>query len=529
TTEAAMYAHASVGVIHVRPILNMRDQADIDRFKRIAEDTFQLVVKYRGSWSGEHGDGLVRSAFNERFFGSQLYQVFRQLKSLFDPANIMNPGKIVEAQEIDENLRYGVSYQDAPLNTSFRFDSDRGFHNAVHMCSGVGECRKTERGTMCPSFMATRDEEHSTRGRANALRLAMSGQLPGGLTDTRVVESLDLCLSCKACKSECPSNVDMAKLKSEVWQQKYDQQGPNQRDRFIRDSRKVAERMAGKFYTPLVNKVQHSKPFRGIMKRVAGIAAERTLPDFAQSSFVEWFRKDHEPLVNAKEMAIIFADTYLKFHEPEVGIGLVRLMTQMGIRAEVADVGCCQRPRLSNGFLREAREDGQAMIDRLSKLEMASIIVCEPSCASAFSDDLPDLLTPSAAVSSVRDRVCTPADFFIQYMDRLPSKALAGKTLLLHGHCHEKALYGTTSLKILLQAMGATITEIDSGCCGMAGSFGYESEHYAISRKIAEDRLLPALRSASEETIIVSNGFSCRHQIEHFAKKKAIHWLTLFA
>ena len=236
-TDAAMYAHASVGVIHVRPILDLRLQEDIDRFKKIAEETFELVMEYGGSWSGEHGDGLVRSYFLKDFFGDQVYDALRQIKQLFDPLNLMNPGKIVDAPPIDQSLRYGSQYQDEHLTTYFHYREDGSFGHAVHMCTGVGECRKMLGGTMCPSFKATREEEHSTRGRANALRLAMSGQLNGSdLADDRIKEVMDLCLSCKACKSECPSNVDMAKLKSEVQQMHYKKHGSSIRDKLIGNS-----------------------------------------------------------------------------------------------------------------------------------------------------------------------------------------------------------------------------------------------------------------------------------------------------
>ena len=240
-TKAAMYAHASVGVIHVRPILDLRLAEDIERMQRIAEDTFELVMEYGGSWSGEHGDGLVRSAFNKRFFGEPLYNAFLEVKKLFDPENLMNPGKIVEAQTIEKNLRYGTSYGDAVVKTEYKYKEEEGFGAAVHMCSGVGECRKILGGTMCPSFKATRDEEHSTRGRANALRMAMSNQFGHeGLSSSRLHEVMDLCLSCKACKSECPSNVDMAKMKSDTLQMYYDEHGISLRDKLIRDSAKAS-------------------------------------------------------------------------------------------------------------------------------------------------------------------------------------------------------------------------------------------------------------------------------------------------
>ncbi|MEQ8425577.1 MAG: FAD-linked oxidase C-terminal domain-containing protein, partial [Cyclobacteriaceae bacterium] len=245
-TFPAMYAHASVGLIHVRPILDLRKQEDVERMKAIASETFDLVVKYGGSWSGEHGDGMVRGPFNKKFFGSQLYNAFREVKKLFDPDNLMNPGKIVEAEPMDANLKYGAKYKDQEIKSQFHYRNEGNFSESVHMCTGVGECRKTMGGTMCPSFKATRDEEHSTRGRANALRMAMSGQLDDeGLASTRLHQTLDLCLSCKACKSECPSNVDMAKMKSDVLQLYYDKHGSSLRDKMIRDSAKASGKFSG--------------------------------------------------------------------------------------------------------------------------------------------------------------------------------------------------------------------------------------------------------------------------------------------
>ncbi len=279
-TEVAMYAHASVGVIHLRPILDLRRAGDIERMQQIAERTFELVLHYQGAWSGEHGDGLVRSPFNERFFGPKIYQAFREVKQLFDSRGLMNPGKIIGAPPMAENLRFGEDYRAPGEPTVYRYRADGGFEAAVEMCSGVGQCRKTLGGTMCPSYIATRDEEHSTRGRANALRLAMSGQLgAAALTSERLVEVLDLCLACKGCKAECPSNVDMAKLKSEVMQKVYDRRGTTLRDRLIGRSAKTAATLAGRL-APVWNVVQRSGPFRRLLEATAGIHRDRVLPSY---------------------------------------------------------------------------------------------------------------------------------------------------------------------------------------------------------------------------------------------------------
>ncbi len=536
-TDAAMYAHASVGVIHVRPILDLRQVQDIGRFKAIAEDTFRLVRKYGGSWSGEHGDGLVRSPFNERFFGKKLYAAFREIKHLFDPEGRMNPGKIVDAPAMDQNLRYGKQYHDRAVPAWFHYREEGGFGPAVHMCTGVGECRKLSGGTMCPSFRATRDEAHSTRGRANALRLAMSGQLgPEGLHDKGLHEVLDLCLSCKACKSECPSNVDMARLKSEVWQLRWSKEGPGLRDRLIRDAATMARRLSGPF-APWANRMQGSRAFRTLLERVAGLDKDRVLPAYAPEPFSAWFNgQTFSPAAKPRGKVALFADTYLNYHEPQIGRAAVRLLTRLGYTVQLADVGCCQRPRISHGFLQRAREGGTRTAGALEPFlrEEVPVLVCEPSCASALADDLPDLLVDPDLGERLKGGVHLIDTWLAgQLADghlspEAWSKATevsSGKSTLVHGHCHQKALYGTAGMKTLLQASGSIPEEIPSGCCGMAGSFGYEKEHSELSEKIGEEVLFPAIRSAPENTEVVACGFSCRHQIAHFTGRKAVHWL----
>lgn len=536
-TEAAMYAHASVGVIHVRPILDLRLAEDIERFKYIADETFELVQSYGGSWSGEHGDGLVRSFYLDRFFGEQVYNALREVKRLFDPENRMNPGKIVDAPPIDQNLRYGAAYRDEEVETVFHFREDGSFENAVHMCTGVGECRKMLGGTMCPSFKATRDEEHSTRGRANALRLAMSGQLgEKGLLDERLHEALDLCLSCKACKSECPSNVDMAKLKSEVWQLRYDRQGVPRRDRLIRDSARMAARFSG-WTAPFVNALQKTSIFRSLTEKMAGVARARQLPAYAREPFYRWFEKNYRSIepVDETRRVVLFADTYLNFHEPNIGISATRLLQACGYEVELANVGCCQRPRISHGFLREAKQEGTKTARRLDAYLQNGlpVLVCEPSCASALTDDLPDLLDDEALAQRLKNGVYMIDVFLARELEagRIGEKLeTIAPEIHIHGHCHQKALYGTQSMRSFLEKLtDAQVTEIPSGCCGMAGSFGYEKEHYELSRKIGEQVLFPAVRKLNGDSALVACGVSCRHQIGDFTGKWARHWVEVVA
>ena len=532
-TQVSMYAHASVGVIHVRPILDLRAGEDIERFKKIADETFALVQEYGGSWSGEHGDGLVRSPFNERFFGPQIYQALIAVKKLFDPENLMNPGKIVEAPPMDQNLRYGAAYHDVPVETVFQYRKDDSFGAAVHMCTGVGECRKLLGGTMCPSFKATRDEEHTTRGRANALRLAMSGQLNGeGLGSQRLHQVMDLCLSCKACKSECPSNVDMAKLKSEVSQQYYDKHGTSFRDKMIKSSSKAAVQLSGRL-AGMINAIQQTSLFRNILEKTAGFDARRTLPAYAREPFHQWHAKNHQPASNSSQQVVLFADTYLNYHEPHIGRAAYELLSACGYKVLLAHVGCCQRPKISHGFLREAKQEGTATVQKLDHYlqQGLTVVVCEPSCASALTDDLPDLIEDAALAQRLEKQVMMIDKFLEKALQEGSiSHTIAPKVqdILIHGHCHQKALYGTGSMKTVLAKTGAKVQEIDSGCCGMAGSFGYEKEHYALSQKIGESILFPAVNASGPDTTIVACGFSCRHQIEHFTGKKAKHWVEVF-
>lgn len=532
-TEVSMYAHASVGVIHVQPLLDLRQQEDIENLKKITDETFELVMKYGGSWSGEHGDGLVRSAYNEKFFGTQLYNAFREVKRLFDPDNVMNPGKIVNSEPMDQNLRYGTGYADEEVKTEFLYKQENSFRESVHMCTGVGECRKMLGGTMCPSFKATRDEEHSTRGRANALRLAMSGQLgKNGLSSKRLHEVMDLCISCKACKSECPSNVDMAKMKSDVAQMYYDEHGISFRDKLIRDSSKMASFLSGSL-AGMVNSLQETKLFRAVMDNLAGFDRRRTLPRYTDEPFYKWFaRHSNNQAVTTQRKVVLFADTYLNFHEPRIGVSAVQLLNSCGYEVLLANVGCCQRPKISHGFLRDAKKEGAKTVAGLKKYldQGLTIVVCEPSCASALNDDLPDLLNDETLTSQLKGKVMMIDDFLANEVEvgnlNKAFESLAA-SVMIHGHCHQKSLYGTKGMKTIFAETSVNVSEIPSGCCGMAGSFGYEKEHYEISQKIGDSVLFPAVRSMKEGTTIVANGFSCRHQIEHFTGVKPKHWVEV--
>lgn len=532
----AMYAHASVGLIHVRPILDLKRSEDIENMKEISERTFELVRKYGGSWSGEHGDGLVRSYMNERFFGEQLYGAFREIKALFDPDGMMNPGKIVDSPAMDRDLRYGEDYRPTPPATHYHYREDGGFERAVEMCTGVGACRKTLGGTMCPSYIATRDEEHSTRGRANVLRLAMTGQLgPGAIAGDSVRAVYDLCLGCKGCKAECPSNVDVARLKSEVLSLHHDKHGATLGEKFFAHApdlgRWIAGPMAG-VTAPVANWFARQTPIRSLLESRAGIDRRRPLPQHTSQPFPKWF-ESREPKAPKQKRVVLFDDTFMNQHEPQVGRAAVEVLEQLGYSVTLANAGCCCRPLISKGFLSEAKTRGLEVLKKLDVFlaQGLAVVVCEPSCWSALTDDLPDLIEDRALGDRVKQGV-KPIDIFLAEelaegriekksaaqndasRGQAPVLAPALAPALLHGHCHQKALYGTDAMKTLLRELGGMdLEEIDSGCCGMAGSFGYEKEHYDLSMQVAEDRLFPAIRKKSAKTALIAPGFSCRHQI----------------
>jgi Fe-S oxidoreductase len=529
--RVAMYAHASVGTIHVRPILNLKDSEDIENMKAIAEFAFGLIKGFGGAWSGEHGDGRVRSPFLERFFGTQIYEAFREIKRLFDPAGMMNPGLIIEPNAMDHDLRYGTTYRTPTEPTEYHYREDGSFAAAVEMCTGVGACRQMLDGTMCPSYRATLDEEHSTRGRANALRLAMTGQLgANGMKSRRLFEVMDLCLSCKSCKSECPSNVDVARLKSEFLQKYHDTHRPGLRERIVAGSTIMARMLAGR-KAPIINFVQNTWFFRKVLELVAGFDSHRKLPEYATVPFPNWFARRSRPHGQLTKKVVLFDDTYMNYHQTNVGISAVELLESCGYEVILANAGCCQRPKISHGFLRDSRIKGEKTLLNLNDyiLQGLKIVVCEPACCSALTDDLPDLIDDEQLGRRIKANVIMIDEFLVQevHQGNLDCEFKSPYSrILIHGHCHQKSLYGTGAMKQLLDYVpGISVTEIDSGCCGMAGSFGHEKEHYGLSMQIGQDRLFPAIRNRQAGTAVVACGFSCRHQLADGTDVKAIHWV----
>jgi Fe-S oxidoreductase len=438
----------------------------------------------------------------------------------------MNPGKIVDAPSMTESLRISPEYKVWQPETMLDFSSQGGFAAAVEMCSGMGECRKKLEGTMCPSYMATLDEEHSTRGRANALRAVLSGKVPQEeFAGERLHEILDLCLECKACKAECPSNVDMAKLKYEFLNHYHRVNGLPLRNRLFGRIERVNK--LGARFAPLANVIANSWLNRWLLERLLGIDARRPLPAFAGETFEDWFRAHRAEGNGEKGTIALFHDTFNTFNTPAVAIAATRFLERAGYRLTLADKRCCGRPMISKGMLAEARDNAAWNVERLYPLAEKgfAIVGLEPSCLLTLRDEYPELLRSEKAKIVAGKSFLF--DEFISSERQAGKLSLTftgnGKKALLHGHCHQKALVGTAPTVETLKWAGFDVTEVDSGCCGMAGSFGFEKEHYELSIAIANRRLAPAVRAADASVEIVASGISCRQQIEHVAGRKAKH------
>jgi FAD/FMN-containing dehydrogenase/Fe-S oxidoreductase len=532
-TTAGVYAHASVGCLHVRPVINLKTEQGVRQFEAIAGEVADLVLKYGGALSGEHGDGLVRSPFQERMYGPVLYNAFRELKRTFDPHNLFNPGKIVDAPPLVNNLRYGPDYVTPHLGTTFDFSADGGMARAAELCSGVGACRKRRDGAMCPSYRATLEEQHSTRGRANALRLAMTGQLgTKGLADPALLEAFDLCLECKACKSECPTNVDMARLKAEFLHQYYQRRGLPLRNRLLGNVALLGQ--WGCRLAPVSNWLTRSRLTCWLNERLLGLDRRRLPPAFARKKFTALARRAAKEITaeNMTPAACLFPDTSVNYFEPEIGLDAIEVMKRVGYRALISDTRCCGRPMISNGLLSQAVENARYNVERLfPHADIGKqIIACEPSCILTIKDDYPVLLRGELRrQAEVVAGACRTFEEFVESALAAGSppawNLLAGpKAIMVQGHCHQRALTGMEStLRLLRRVPGAEVIDLDAGCCGMAGAFGHEKEHYEISRLVGEQQLFPALREAPDGTAVIAPGFSCRVQIKHFTGRTALH------
>src|ERR1700737_4377985 len=541
-TRGTMYAHASEGCLHVRPVLNLKLEKDVKAMRAIAEETFAMVREYKGSHSGEHGDGIVRSEFHETMFGPRIIEDFREVKHHFDPGNVLNPGKIVDAPKMDDRtlFRYPPDYRVKELKTALDWSAypgaGGGFQGAVEMCNNNGACRKLEGGVMCPSYRATRDEKDVTRGRANTLRLAISGQLgPDALASDEMADTLKLCVSCKACRHECPTGVDMAKMKIEVLAARAARHGLSLRDRlvgYLPRYAALASRLA-----PLVNLRNSSPLLRMLFEKFAGISAQRALPAWRRDVFKP--ASDVFGPTNGREV-VLFADTFNRTYERENLDAALRGLVDAGYRVHMpkpAEGGrslCCGRTFLSAGLVDNAR----AELERLGAtyapfaVRGVPIVGLEPSCLLTLRDELLSLRSDDAA-KSIAAHALLFEEFLVREAEAgrllLPLGPVAGKALV-HGHCHQKSFGAFKSVEQVLRLIpDLNVETIESSCCGMAGAFGYGADTYQTSMDMAELSLLPAVRRADDATLIVADGTSCRHQIKDGAGRGALHVARVLA
>jgi len=530
-TDGTWYAHASVGCLHVRPALNLKDPDDVGLVRRIAEETHEVVREFGGTHSGEHGDGLLRSEFLESMVGTRLTDAYAEVKRTFDPDSIMNPGKIVDPPRMDDRslFRYGPDYAPRELPVVLDWTAEDGLLGAVERCNNNGACRKMDPGVMCPSFRVTHDERHSTRGRANALRLALTDQLGSeGLDSPEMADAMSLCISCKACKRECPAGVDMARITLE-WQHRSNQNnGISLRDRVFAS----IPRLAPSIYRvgPLLN-----AGARTPLTRLLGITRQRPLPRWHRTP---WHDGEIAP-GNDPDVAL-FVDTFSRWFEPEHARAAQRLLGHGGrtLTAVTAPPGerplCCGRTYLSAGMIDEARVEARRLLDAVGPLALAGvpIVGLEPSCISALQDELPSLV-PGTEARAVADATLPLEDYLNEEWNDGRELPFAPETsehggnaarVLVHGHCHQKALGRVDgTLAMLNRIPGLEVDTVDSSCCGMAGSFGYRSEHYDTSMAMGELSLLPAVREAEPGTRIVADGTSCRAQITDGTGRAAVH------
>jgi FAD/FMN-containing dehydrogenase/Fe-S oxidoreductase len=534
-----MYGHFGQGCIHMRITFDLKTTEGIANYSRFIEQAADIVLKYGGSLSGEHGDGQARASLLPRMFGPELMQAFAEFKALWDPTNRMNPGKLIDPIAVytpTENLRLGAGYQPTPVKTWFQYPGDQGsFSEATSRCVGVGACRKVDHGTMCPSYMATREEKHSTRGRAHLLWELMQGKVLGDITDPKqdiwhneeVKEALDLCLSCKACKTECPVNVDMATWKSEFLAHFYQgRRHPLQHYAFGHMDRwaslaAIAPSLANlPLRIPFLNRAA---------KSILGVAPQRTLPRFAPKNFRDEFNRAPHTASSGTKL-LLWPDTWNNYFHPQALHAAAKLLTSAGNSVQIPkDHICCGRPLYDFGFLDEARRYLLNILETFEPQIMAGhpVVMLEPSCASVFRDELINFFPTDPRAIRLSQQTIMLSEMLTRSNFQPPP--MPGRRIVVHGHCHQKALMTMKDEMALLRATGAQVDLLDSGCCGMAGPFGFEADKFEVSQTLAERVLLPAVRAADPRDILVSNGFSCREQISKNTPRRALHLAEVLA
>jgi FAD/FMN-containing dehydrogenase/Fe-S oxidoreductase len=535
--KGAFYGHFGHGCVHMRVSFDLETENGIRNYAEFIERAADLVVGYGGSLSGEHGDGQSRGALLPKMFGPELMNAFREFKSAWDPENKLNPHKVVDAYLPTENLRLGADYKPLQPETHFRFPEDDGsFAKATLRCIGLGACRKQDAGAMCPSYMVTLEEKHSTRGRAHMLFELLQGEvLQGGWKNQHVKDALDLCLSCKACKSECPANVDIATYKAEFLSHYYEEKGWPLRAYAFGMINKWAHLAS---YVPrLANFLSEAPGLTHLLRRILHLPPARRIPQFAKSSFRQWARKNRVPLLASKIErgsvptlaksgdVILWVDTFNNYFHPEICQAALEVLTDAGFSVKlISRQLCCGRPLYDFGMLSKAKEYLQRILEVFQDQVCAGlpIIFLEPSCASVFRDELHNLFSMDPRVGQLQRQSFLFSEFLEHHVPGYQPPQLSRK-VLLHGHCHHKAIMKMNDEESLLRKMGADLQALDSGCCGMAGGFGFEEKNYSVSQAIGERVLLPAVRNASRDTLIVSDGFSCREQIRQATGRQAIH------
>ncbi|MCX6259974.1 MAG: FAD-binding protein [Bacteroidia bacterium] len=523
--DSVYHAHIGTGELHIRPVLNLKDAGDVELFRTIGIETARLVKKYRGSLSGEHGDGRLRGEFIPLILGEANYELLKELKSSWDPENILNPGKIVDTPRMNTFLRYEPGTVTPEIETVYDFSSTEGIIRAAEKCNGSGDCRKSLKlgGTMCPSFMATMNEENCTRARANILREFLSNKNSDPWDHKEIYDILDLCLACKGCKSECPSGVDIAKMKSEYLQHWYDRHGVPLRTfliAYISTFNKL-----GSFVPNFYNFFLKNKVFSGLLKKSIGFASERSIPLVYKTSMRRWIRKNLDALNPARPVGrvCLFIDEFTNYNDTEAGIAAVRLLTALNYKVEVAEHDLSGRTFISKGLLRKARKIAINNINAFSDLidEDLPLVGIEPSAILGFRDEYPDLVN-----SELREKSKEIAGNSFMIDEFIANEFRAGRIkresfttdnlqIILHAHCQQKAVSSSScSIEMLSIPANYRVSEIPSGCCGMAGSFGYEKEHFELSKKIGDLVLFPEIRKSGSDIVVAAPGTSCRHHIK---------------